>query len=47
MLKGIREKEVVLDICPICENESLEEYITTQGTYMTCRCCTFEYANEK
>lgn len=47
MLKGIREKVIELKVCPVCENNSVEEYITSQGTYMSCKCCTFEYVNKK
>ena len=47
MLKGIREKEIELKVCPVCENNSVEEYITCQCTFMSCMCCSFVYVNKK
>lgn len=32
----------VLDVCPVCEEETLHIYTQEQGVYSFCECCGFE-----
>lgn len=43
-IKTIKAKGIIKDlkVCPVCEKLSLEEYITSKGSYFCCLKCTFE-----